>query len=244
MKTRFVPCIVARLAVVALGGALLLTPVVSAKNVKKLDVHSQAEVESLLTSELQDVLDAQKRIAGQAKFIKVHVSIDYGARGAIVVIGLERGFLPKRLTYFPSALEEITTKLADTASEVLRGTVQVEGVRFLYGGKPIEHYLPKERVSRPSNDVPDIQTSAAGGRIALSAGHGIYYHYGFADWRPQRDPSNAITEDFITPLYAATLAGVMDTRGRTTQYFPRSSGPPPCIRVATKNGGRLPVATI
>jgi hypothetical protein len=41
--------------------------------------------------------------------------------------------------------------------------------------------------------------------VVVAAGHGIYYNHGFKDWPAQRDPSNGITEDFITPGYATEL---------------------------------------
>jgi hypothetical protein len=59
--------------------------------------------------------------------------------------------------------------------------------------------------------------------VVVSAGHGIYYNYEYEDWLAQRDPSNGITEDFITPGYATELSTWLSARSGATTPFTRST---------------------
>jgi N-acetylmuramoyl-L-alanine amidase len=49
--------------------------------------------------------------------------------------------------------------------------------------------------------------------VAVVGGHGLYYNYEYNDWRAQRDPSNGMTEDFVTPYYARDLSAKLVSEG-------------------------------
>ena len=84
--------------------------------------------------------------------------------------------------------------------------------------------------------------NARGDTLVVDAGHGIYFHHRFDDWRAQRDPSNGITEDFLTPGLATELSTWLSARSGATSTFPRSTEPPSTPPVH-KRGGRSARAT-
>ena len=65
--------------------------------------------------------------------------------------------------------------------------------------------------------------NARGDTLVVDAAHGIYFHHEFDDWRAQRDPSNGITEDFLTPGLATELSTWLSARSGATSTFPRST---------------------
>jgi N-acetylmuramoyl-L-alanine amidase len=70
-------------------------------------------------------------------------------------------------------------------------------------------YYPHERRS-PRRSRALRQERAT---VVVSAGHGLYYHHGFQDWRPQRGVNHGITEDYITPRFADELATELRSQG-------------------------------
>jgi N-acetylmuramoyl-L-alanine amidase len=101
---------------------------------------------------------------------------------------------------------------------------RVGSVMFIFNGKDPSFYEPA--VTQPSplkQDAPlDAPTPlAATGPVVISAGHGLYYHYGFKDWRAQRNPSFGVVEDNMTPLLAAPLRSFLSNRSKVTSYLVR-----------------------
>jgi len=190
----------------------------------------QAELEAMLTGEIQRVVNSQKRIEGQGRDVAASVSFEArsGEQELGLVIDLSETYVP---LVFGAEMEDLQHQLSTTARQLLREIVSVRGVRFRYGGKDVYHYFPEQlqeelraaeaRAARAARKDAAAPTAAA--TVVVAAGHGIYYHYGFKDWRAQRDPSNGIVEDFITPAYATELSHWLSRRSEATTRFPRST---------------------
>lgn len=181
----------------------------------------RAQIEIMLTQELQHRLSTAKRITGQAGNVGLKVSLD--ARSGMLIIDLSKEYVPYGAQHITAEIEDSTTQLANTASELLRGVVQLNGVLIHIDGKDIDKYFEDKEIVKPISAKSTLITGAAG-KVVVSAGHGIYYHYGFNDWRAQRDPSNGITEDFITPGYATELHNLLVQRSDASVYLARSIG--------------------
>jgi N-acetylmuramoyl-L-alanine amidase len=90
---------------------------------------------------------------------------------------------------------------------------------WVYGGQDLYHWFPAER--RPAdNGQGGIHTrsSGLGSSVLVSAGHGYYFHHTYKDWRPQREVSNGILEDQITPVLADALASELMSQGTLVHY--------------------------
>lgn len=179
----------------------------------------RAQIEIMLTQELQLRLSTAKRIAGQAGNAGLKVSLD--ARRGMLIIDLSKEYVPYGAQHITAEMEDSTTQLANTASELLRGIVKFNGVLIQIDGKDIDKYFDDKEFIK---SIKPTLTTGAADKVVVSAGHGIYYHYGFNDWRAQRDPSNGITEDFITPGYATELHNLLVQRSDASVYLARSIG--------------------
>ncbi|WP_050808492.1 N-acetylmuramoyl-L-alanine amidase [Collimonas fungivorans] len=187
------------------------------------DKTRQVQLEAELTGELQRVVNAQRRIEGQGRDVVVSVRFVRDDRQQLgLVIDLSEAYVPQGALYFGAEMEDLTSELANIASEFLRNIIVISGVDIRFGGKDIYDYFPAEsRFALFSGRGASAPVTAA--TIVSAAGHGIYYHYGFKDWRAQRDPSNGITEDFITPDYATELSLWLEKRSDIAAKFPRSN---------------------
>lgn len=201
----------------------------------KLSPAQLADIEEMLTEELQQrVGKAQKRIEGQQKNVTVN-SVRFETRYYIenrpelfLVIDLSGVYMPRDAGM--EALEDFNSELYNAVDELLRDPsdedTPIRGVDFLYDGKDIFYYFPEEWTPPEPAPAGKMQTRQPGGTIVTSAGHGFYRHYGSAcgpPWCPQRDPTNGITEDFITPGYATALSNWLIARSEATTHRTRST---------------------
>lgn len=197
--------------------ALLHTPAVSAGPVNPIELRQRdiRELESVVTREIQALVNKQKRIAGQEKIVTVKATIDINDR--VIILNLSKGYLPK---YNGGEYEDLQHQLSVNAMELLRESINISGVRVLIDGKPIQHYIPD---NAPTFSRPISRASEEYPLVAVSAGHGVYFNYEFNDWRAQRDASNGIVEDFVTPGYVTDLTSLLLKRGIVTVANPRST---------------------
>ncbi|MEK8034066.1 N-acetylmuramoyl-L-alanine amidase [Ideonella sp. DXS29W] len=176
---------------------------------------SRADIESTISRDVQRRVDGMRRIEGQGKHVSVAATLN--TKGDVLTLNLSIEFLPK---WYGAEFEDLLHELATAAEDQLRDRSSVRAVKFLVGGRDIYDYFPAERpAARPS--APSSQAPGAA-TVVLGAGHGIYYHYKFKDWRAQRDPSNGITEDFITPSFTTELSTWLAARSSATTVFARS----------------------
>ena len=129
----------------ALAFALaLLTPMaVPAASAFPVDVQAEQkriELESVVSRELQRVLDKQPRLAGQSKSIHVQAAIDLEQQKLTIV--LDRGFVP---TINGGELEDLQSLLTVTALHLTdSAAVKVGLVELLCDGRPLSAYFPEE----------------------------------------------------------------------------------------------------
>ncbi|MGY3232543.1 hypothetical protein ACVWWJ_004027 [Luteibacter sp. HA06] len=95
-----------------------------------------------------------------------------------------------------SAIEPLTSRIEDFYA-----------VYWTYGGKDIEHWMPRPKSQRGIlRGTTSVHTGAlATIPVVVAAGHGYYYHQNEKTWKPHRDPINGVLEDTITPVLAAEL---------------------------------------
>jgi len=207
------------LAVSAASAALLSlsTPVLAQESsAAQAAPMTRAQVESTIGREIQRLVDAQRRIEGQGKHVSVSASLN--TKGDVLTLNLSVEYLPKS---YGAEIEDLLNELATVAEDRLRDRSTVKLVQFRIGGRDIYDYFPAERPAAPKQGKSS-QAPQTAGTIVLGAGHGIYYHYKFKDWRAQRDASNGITEDFITPSFTTELSTWLAARSSATTMFARS----------------------
>ncbi|WP_061539286.1 N-acetylmuramoyl-L-alanine amidase [Collimonas fungivorans] len=188
-----------------------------------LDKTRQAQLEAQLTGELQRVVNAQRRIEGQGRDVAVSARFVRDNRQQLgLVIDLSETYVPR---VFGAEMEDLEHELSTVCHQLLRDIVVVRNVEFRYGGKDVYHYFPEQleedKQARTVSAASAWPMAAA--TVVTASGHGIYYHYGFKDWRAQRDPSNGIVEDFLTPNYATELSLWLSRRSEAASHFPRST---------------------
>ncbi|WP_374568257.1 N-acetylmuramoyl-L-alanine amidase [Ideonella sp.] len=175
---------------------------------------TRVQIESTIARDIQRLVDAQKRIEGQGKHVSVSASLN--TKGDVLTLNLSVEYLPK---WYGAEIEDLLNELATAAEDRLRDRSTVKRVQFRIGGRDIYDYFPAER---PPVRKESAAPQPTAGTIVLGAGHGIYHHYKFKDWRAQRDPSNGITEDFITPSFTTELSTWLVARSSATTLFARS----------------------
>lgn len=169
-------------------------------------------IERLLTAELQRVVDSQPRLEGQGKVVRVKARLDTQSKA--LVIDLSRGYLPK---FYGARFEDQQSELMNVALDVLSGTVSVNEFVFLIEGKAIQTYFPEER--RPSRVSTQSEPTQP---VAVSAGHGYFYHHGEKKWKLQRPLVNGIQEDFITQYFAHRLESYLSSRSNVNYAVART----------------------
>jgi N-acetylmuramoyl-L-alanine amidase len=183
------------------------------------------EIEERATRAAQQEVDRQPRIDGQGEHVTVIARLDDSSKKLYLNFSLD--YLPEN-AYANAEFEDLRSLVWNAVMEVLRGQSDVSTLEFQFGGKSLDELFPEERLrdekirslSPAVSGYSSINTSS--GPVVVAAGHGIYYHYGFKDWRAQRDKVNGITEDFITPDYADELALWLGDRSKVPVMFARS----------------------
>jgi hypothetical protein len=196
-----------------------------------------AQIEALLLPEIQDLVNRQTRLEGQEPNIRV--KLRYDADAELLYIDLGRGFIPRDAKQINADLEDQLHDISVIARHLLEVAIPNIQVLYRFDGKDLYYYFPHERPVRrassssrqsskvmdsiPKPPAPPMIMPPAVETVVVSAGHGLYYHHGYRDWRTQRDPHHGITEDFLTPDYAAELARWLGERSRVAVSFPRST---------------------
>jgi N-acetylmuramoyl-L-alanine amidase len=219
--------VVIALAIISLS--LAFTPnsakaqkLASAQNQTQL---TRAEIEFVATREAQKRVDLQKRIDGQGQHVTVIAKLDES--GEILILNFSIEYLPAN-AYDNSEFQDLMGEVSSSVLFPLRDRSNVAGVRFLFSGQSLDDLFPAERARDEElrNRAPRKRgdaNSKAGAVVVVGAGHGIYYHYGYKDWRPQRDPFNGITEDYLTPEYASELSTWLISRSSASVMLARST---------------------
>ncbi len=157
-----------------------------------------AEADRVLTDRLNKDLAGVKRFKGQAPHVIGRARIDLAT--CEVTLDVPASFLPSELSEdFREELRGIENSIWWTS----QGLGCTGGGKFLFSGKPIEYYFPDaDEMLSSARDAGSPRNESL---TIVAAGHGLYYHHKYNDWRYQRSSSNGIIEDEVTPLLAEEL---------------------------------------
>lgn len=179
----------------------------------------RAKIERQLTEQVQARINTQKRIEGQSKNVVAKVRFDNASKR--VIVDLSRGYVPR---HAGGQLEDLERELRTEIEELLMGVVDFSGVEFRYDGRSIQDFHPDP----PKSRAPKAARLNANNLVAISAGHGYYYHHGQNAWVAQREPgAGGLLEDTITPLYATHLQGMLSVHSVVNTAYLRATGGAP-----------------
>lgn len=201
-----------------LSVAVIVSPLVEAQpdvspqidaNPPILSGTERAMLEEDVRRALQEIVDGQERIEGQAKTIVVKVYVP--DVGSSIVVDLGRGYMP---AHDGADFEDIIHDLHTTFHTMMSERKIHYQIDFLFGDISIGEFLEIEdaklnihRQSRVRRNVlPELDT------VVVAAGHGMYYHRGFKKWMYQRAPVNGMLEDLMTPRLSRRLASYLKHR--------------------------------
>lgn len=137
--------------VAALTASVLLPMAATAAPTAKQEVsiqqgrHDWAQVEALVSEELQRVVDKQERIEGQSKYVRARAIIDL--KNTAVTIHLDGGYVPKSNG---AEFEDLQSELMTTALEVARPAISLTSVDFRFDGRPTVFYFPEDAPPPPA----------------------------------------------------------------------------------------------
>ncbi|MDR6991709.1 N-acetylmuramoyl-L-alanine amidase [Luteimonas sp. 3794] len=186
--------------------------------IEQLSSIDRTRIERMLDEALTEAVAHLPLIEGQTGF---DIRTRLVPERRIVIIELGTRAIP---THTGSELEDQQHRIYHVADELLRDVIDVNGAEFRYGGKDILRILPDPAAPARPRSRERTQTATAP-KVALAGGHGLYFNYQYNDWRAQRDPSNNMTEDFVTPYFARDLATQLTSRGATV-YKARTNETP------------------
>lgn len=193
-------------SVFALSLALITTSFSSlaAIPMAQLSSEQRSKTEAMLTQHIQRIVDRQKRVEGQGKFVRVQVRLDPSE--GFIRIDLSRSYLPTHR----QALEDLCDQLLDEASFLLQDSVIIHGIDFTFEGKDVYEYFPAENPILMPKEAGLY--GSRGDLVVISAGHGKYFHFNRpfsldGTWRWQRpEISNGVLEDLNNALFANELS--------------------------------------
>ena len=180
---------------------------------------NQVQFETMLTSELQRVVDSQKRIKGQGKRIVVSARFDISTE--TLIIDLSEAYIPRNTKHISPELEEGLNEISNAAYDLMIGVVRFRDAIYRFSGKSLSDYFPNEispAKAGKNKTAMQLYTVPTPAPVVVSPGHGYYYHYGTnPGWELQRPTlSNGIYEDLLTPDYATTLSSLLVDRSHET----------------------------
>lgn len=172
-----------------------------------------AELIALLEREGFRQLSSYLQDKGVLRMVDVKVSIDTGDQ--LMVVDFGPGFLPGPDEGYA---EGFLYSLAPTLRHYARKAgVPVHNVRFLFQGKPIQHYFPQDQaVPLRSRAEPDNQAAL------VSSSHGLIRVFPSQAWEFQRPVAFGYREDTITPAYGDALQSLLQIRSGLTVHRARS----------------------
>lgn len=174
------------------------------------------ELASLLTQSLQQITNEKAHKRNLVSAPKVRVTVDLDTKSAYLDLGSDF-LLPRESTISP-VLEQDLQDIQQRLDWQLGSNPPIHNYYFRFDGKELLDFFPEER--RAAEEARHGPWKS-GGPVVIAAGHGNYKHFGFNDWRTQRESANGITEDYLSPIYAAELAFWLGRRSEKTVVQPR-----------------------
>ncbi|RYF47736.1 MAG: N-acetylmuramoyl-L-alanine amidase [Cytophagaceae bacterium] len=201
-----------------MGSPALASP--SPPSMASLTTQQKADLSKMLSAELQQVVNKQKRLPRQ-KVQPIAVRLD--SQTSTVMIEMGRDFIPKGDKYISGDVEEQLHQIETVAYQILSDSFVVKGTTFTFGGVPGEKLFPPTewKPSHLRNKTTVNPSAAADSPVVVSAGHGRTKVPGGWGW--QRPLINGWNEDVDNPTLASKLAEFLRTRSSETVVFPRST---------------------
>ncbi|MEA9587607.1 N-acetylmuramoyl-L-alanine amidase [Xanthomonas sp. WHRI 10064A] len=217
-ELRYACAAVAISAALTIGSPVLASP--ATPSMASLTTQQKADLSKMLTAELQQVVNKQKRLPGQ-KVQPISVRLD--SQTSTVMIEMGRDFIPKGDKYISGDVEEQLHQLEVVAFQIVGDSFVVEGTTFTFGGVPGDKlFAPTKWKPEHLRNKTTVNPSAdADSPVVVSAGHGRTKVTGGWGW--QRPAMNGWHEDVDNPTLASKLAEFLRTRSDETITFPRST---------------------
>jgi hypothetical protein len=183
---------------------------------RRIALLSQSELSDLIAQNLQHVVNEIAHKKNRITAPKTRATLDLERKVAYLDLGSDYILEPE--SYISATLEEELQQISQGLDWDLGPNPPIHNYEFLFGGKELLDLFPEEkRLTEEAARAAAIRS----GPVVVAAAHGDYYHYGFKDWRPQRGTVNGITEDYLSPIYAAELAYWMGKRSDKAAVLPR-----------------------
>ena len=177
------------------------------QNPPRLNASNKARIENLLQSELQRVVNSQKRLPGQGRTILVRVQAD--VKTGIVVVNLEKTYIPKGKRHLTEDLSESLMEITGVATDLLNGIIGYKYVTVKIEGKDLSELFPDDYA--PSKSGMLLPAVVNQGFVVVNPGHGKYFHYGSQAWEFQRPiyvGSADVREDTLMRSYSTELTSL------------------------------------
>lgn len=207
------------LAITAAPLALAQVPHTAGKPASQMDAFDRAEIEKLLTKELQQAVNMEPKLAGQKKIV-ITTTLEIKERRLVIDLG--RDAVPDTAG---AASERQCHSLVTEAISILKDVVSVDGYTCKYGGKDIFYYHPDPptKKSEPSTGMEGRQDDPPV-IVMVSAGHGYFYNPVSQQWETRRPLMNGMQEDFVTPYFARDVSTDLINKSHMSVAKARTNG--------------------
>jgi len=185
---------------------------------RRLASLTRDELAGFLTKSLQQITNEKAHKRNLITAPKVSVTLDLDKKAAYLDLGAD--FLSPRESTISPILEQDLQDIQQTLDWQLGPNSPIHNYYFRFDGKELLHFFPEERKATEEALRGSLKS---GGPVVVAAGHGSYKHFGFHDWRTQREGANGIIEDYLSPIYATELAFWLSRRSGKTVVQPRDS---------------------
>lgn len=182
-------------------------------------VDNDSELDALLTQVARDILGRVKLVDGQSRTVMVQASLDMTS--GVITLDVDRAFLPA--DYGPS-FEDQKSLVDNALLHVAEKVAPVRRIDYRFDGRDLYYYFPEVKAADDAAREEGIRRRKArsgSGVAVVSAGHGYFYSYRNNAWGTSRDEHNGVSEGLLTPLYAAELKNLIETRSRMPVVRPR-----------------------
>jgi len=138
--------------------------------------------------------------------LPIHIEAAFDPANESLIMHADERLGP--LSGFPE-VEEMQQEVQEALRPILQTIPSFQGLDWRYGGKDLYFWFPQDRVPSAHRSGHEPSSSSASAPVLVSAGHGFYYHHGYADWRAQRTPAHGVLEDEITTNFSSSLTAYL-----------------------------------
>ena len=159
----------------------------------------------------------------EGQHISTNVRATMDVATGVITVYFSRDFLPREAeAEFEDQLDNFRHALIEASAPFIDATA----VKYLFDRRDLFFHFPKlEREDAEARKARSLRSTASGGGSGMamvSAGHGYYRRLVKDIWTTQREQTNGVIEDLITPSYAEDLKFWMENRSQMPVHRPRS----------------------